>query len=170
MLLSACAGPGRRPNGSTAALEQQKLRDLLSSPVPAALVGGRDKSVQQLAYVTDSAASVTLSLTRSHVADTTTAFIRAVHVATQHGADFSTLRCFGQQISAQATLPIPAGTGAGAPTQWTATLLLTALGDTLQARLDIPGGSALPQPTTTSRPATAVSGCPDPIRLAFPTT
>ena len=163
---SACTGPGSRPFGSTPELDLQKLHDLTVSPVPPALVGGLDKDVQQLDYEADNAAGVTLSLTRMHVTDLPGAFIAAVHVAEQHEVSFSVVQCLGRLIGAQGTMRIASGLSAAPVGGWTATLLLTASDDNLQAKFDISGGAVLPPPARVSA-IDFSSACSERVRRAF---
>lgn len=138
---AACTGPGSQPYGSTNELEQRKLHDLQTSPAPPAIIGGLDADVQQLAYITDNAASVSFSLTRQHTTDTDRAFAGAVRVAKQNGAVFTSVLCSGGQVGAQGRIAIAAGS-ASAP-GWVATLLLSSFRGSLQVKLDIPGGTIL---------------------------
>lgn len=162
----ACTGPGRYPVGSTPALEKQKLRDLQASPVPAALVGGLDSNVQELAYFTDNAASVTRTLTRAQLTDSTSALVSAVQVAAQNGAEISSVQCLARQISVLALLPIAAHDTIAAPRGWTASLLLSSIPGSLQVTLDIPGGPAQPHGNV-SLPAVLPASCPRALRQAL---
>ena len=163
LLVLCAAACSNRPYGSTPALERQKLQDLQASAVPLAVVGGTEAGVERLASVTDNAASVALSLTRTVPGDPEGAFVQSLRVARQNGASFTSVFCLATQTSAQGTIAIRSAAPAGQERVWVATLLVSVLGDKLQAAFDVSGGPAMPLQDPTGSAPLDTRGCPDAI-------